>query len=89
MIRTRSTLSWLWIGVAAGIPALVIGSVAIFLYRQILPCLFCSPHPEWRWLPVLSLAAFMPLAALSGYLATSARHRLWPAARAGLVVGCF
>jgi hypothetical protein len=62
MIRTRSTLSWLWIGVAAGIPALVIGSVAMILYRQILPCLFCSLHPEWRWLPALSLAAFTPLA---------------------------
>lgn len=79
---------WLRVGVAAGIPALLIGSVAIFLYRQNLPCQ-CSMHPEWKLLPVLSLAAFMPLAALSGYLAASARRLPGQASRAGLVVGSF
>ena len=38
---------------------------------------------------MLSLAVFIPIAALSGYLATSARRLPGQAARAGLVVGCF
>jgi hypothetical protein len=38
---------------------------------------------------MLSLAAFIPLAALSGYLAASPQHPRGQAARAGLVVGCF
>jgi hypothetical protein len=89
MIRIGMAPRWLRIGVASGIPALLIGSVAMFLYRQILPCYWCSMHPEWRSLPILSLAAFIPLAALSGYLAASARRLPGQAARAGLVVGCF
>jgi len=88
MIRIKMAPGWLWIGIAAGIPALIIGSVAMLLYRQILPCLHCSAHPEWKLLPLVSLAAFTPLAALSGYLAAP-RRLLWEAARAGLVVGCF
>lgn len=89
MILIRMAPRWLWIGVACGIPALLIGSVAMFLYRQILPCYWCSAHPERRWLPILSLAAFIPLAALSGYLAGSVKRLLGEAASAGLVVGCF
>ena len=89
MILIRMAPRWLWIGVACGIPALLIGSVAMFLYRQTLPCPYCSVQPEWRLLPPLSLAAFVPLAALSGYLATSAKRLPGQAARAGLVVGCF
>jgi uncharacterized protein YqgC (DUF456 family) len=78
------------IGVAAGIPALLIGSVAMLLYRQTLPCPSCFPmHPERKLLPMLSLAAFVPLAALSGYLAASGKRLPAQAARAGLVVGCF
>jgi len=61
----------------------------MFLYRQILPCYWCSMHPEWRGLPILSLAAFIPLAVLSGYLAASPQDVRGQAARAGLVVGCF
>jgi hypothetical protein len=89
MIRIRMAPRWLRIGVACGIPALLIGSVAMFLYRQILPCYWCSRHPEWRSLPILSLAAFIALAGLSGYLAVSPQHLRGQAARAGLVVGCF
>jgi hypothetical protein len=89
MIRLRMAPRWLRIGVACGIPALLIGSVAMFLYRQILPCYGCSMHPEWRSLPILSLAVFVPLAALSGYLAASPQHLRGQPAWAGLVVGCF
>jgi hypothetical protein len=89
MILIRMAPRWLWIGVACGIPALLVGSVAMFLYRQILPCYWCSAHPERRWLPIVSLAAFIPLAALSGYLAASTKRLLGEAARGGLVVGCF
>ena len=90
MILIRMAPRWLWIGVACGIPALLIGSVAMFLYRQTLPCPYCFPmHPEWKLVPMLSLAAFIPLAALSGYLAASAKRLLGEAARAGLAVGCF
>jgi hypothetical protein len=89
MIRLRMAPRWLRSGVACGIPALLIGSVAMFLYRQILPCYWCSRHPEWKGLPILSLAAFVLLAALSGYLAASPQHPRGQAARAGLVVGCF
>jgi hypothetical protein len=89
MIRLRMAPRWLRIGVACGIPALLIGSVAMFLYRQILPCYWCSMHPEWRSLPILSLAAFVLLAALSGYLGASAKRLPGQAARAGVVVGCF
>jgi hypothetical protein len=46
-------------------------------------------HPEWKLLPMLSLGAFVPLAALSGYLAASAKRLSGQAALAGLVVGCF
>ena len=76
MTLIRMAPRWLWIGVACGIPALLIGSVAMFLYRQTLPCPYCSVHREWRLLPLLSLAAFVPLAALSGYLAASAKRQL-------------
>jgi hypothetical protein len=89
MVRIGMAPRWLLIGVAAGIPALVIGSVAMFLYRQILPCYWCSMHPEWRFIPILSLAAFIPLAAVSVYLAASAKRLRGQAPRAGLVVGCF
>lgn len=88
MIPISRAPRWLWIGLAAGIPALIIGSVAMLLYRQTLPCPYCNPqHPLWTLLPLLSLAAFVPLAALSGYLATRNRQLLEPAARAGFVVG--
>jgi hypothetical protein len=77
---------WIRSGLGFGLPSLVIGSVAMLLYRQILPTEICSHRAEL--VTVAALVAFTVLAAMSGFVLVARNRWLLGSGGAGLVTGC-
>jgi hypothetical protein len=76
---------WIRSGLGFGVPALVVGSVAMLLYRQILPTEICSHRAEL--VTLAALVAFTVLAAMSGFVLVARKRWLLESAGAGLVTG--
>ena len=78
---------WIRSGLGFGISSLVVGSVAMLLYRQILPTEICTRRAEL--VSVAALFAFVLLAAVSGFVLGPRSRWLLESAGAGLVTGSF